>query len=549
LNPKQPIFMNVPPITSAAGEVIVGGRLRHWRISSSTIILTSAILGWWGWLWWFAGQCRELNNWYSWVYEQPKRDGFSITFGLLTLLSAVVLAWAWYSNLPVRKRLAASCFVIVGGIILPVLAGAFSLIVSMGYPKGWHQDMARAVLLTVTPILSLLAGMAVLWLHRSRPRLLFHYLSSAYAAGWLVIPVVLSGSIKTGLRHFTHPHFEGVVLTLLSLVILLTASWTMRNQRHKLWVFFVAGLIAGPGALLIRTTPRVENPAIVSYLTPISTTSPLIALADRIENGHRTLTFSPDQLRGLPDMNFHAQSIVVHRITERLPKADTTYDLPQPKPYLKMGWEHPSEATAQQKWQFVMELSDNGGPRYQGQLTLEGECYGLGRRPLVSLPAGKTSQLRMPGSILQATLKPPRHFIKHGATCWTLERIEWSPHGAWARESWRPGADDDIARLDWIPTFSPAPPYPFSISSHYNHGQFRSVYRQGTISFVMRWQLFEEKEYRLLSQTERKSHRAERQAAWERWLETATMTLHEPADQTVIPFRIDLVVPVFQPAP
>jgi hypothetical protein len=54
---------------------------------------------------------------------------------------------------------------------------------SMAYPEGWRGDMARALLITLTPILCLLTAIAVLWRHRSRPRLLVHYLGLAYLAG------------------------------------------------------------------------------------------------------------------------------------------------------------------------------------------------------------------------------------------------------------------------------------------------------------------------------------------------------------------------------
>ena len=174
------------------------------------------MVGWWVWLWWFAGQSRDLTHWYSWVSVQLKRDGFSITFGILTFLSAMVLAWAWHSTIEVWKRTVVCCGIMVGGIILPVLAGAYSLIANIGYPEGWHWDMARAGLVTVTPILCLLSGLGVLWLHRSRPMFLVCWLGFAYLGGWLVVPLLLSGNLKKGFHHFTHLRFENVGMTLLA---------------------------------------------------------------------------------------------------------------------------------------------------------------------------------------------------------------------------------------------------------------------------------------------------------------------------------------------
>ena len=34
-----------------------------------------------------------------------------------------------------------------------------------------------------------------------------------------------------------------------------------------------------------------------------------------------------------------------------------------------------------------------------------------------------------------------------------------------------------------------------------------------------------------------------------RWLKTATMTLHEPVEEIVVPFCLELEVPEFSPAP
>ncbi len=534
-----------PPVESA-----IAGRLGSWRAICGKVLFVAMMLGWWSWLWWFSGQCRDLENLYSWVYFQLKRDGFSITFGALTFLSAVVLAWAWHSKLKVWKRIAASCFIIVGGIILPVLAGAFSLMVNIDFPDGWGRDMARAVLLTFTSVLCLLAVMVVLWLHRSRPRLLVYYLWSAYLAGWLLIPLLLSGRLKRGFYHFTHPRFEGVLLTLLSLIVVLVASWTIRNQKHKLWVFFLAGLIAGSGFLLRRFSKelRPSLPETV-HSAGIRTTRPLPALSDRTGNSVRSIRFDSAQLLGLPDPAVHFQSLEITRISESTAHTGESYDVTRLRPYLTMGWNHPPDAAARQEWLIEMQLSDNGGPRYQGTLKLEGIFRGLRRRPVVSLPAGKTSQLLMSGSMFHVALKPQRLFIKHGHTYWSVEETQWSPHGAWARESWRPKAHPNYAKPHWTVTFSPPAPYSFTVRSHSEYGQFRSLYSESSSSITVKWELFDAEEYKLMSRGDRERKRAERLVAWESWLKTATLTLQEPVEAIVVPFSLEVNVPEFRLSP
>ena len=526
------------------------GPLEIWRATGYKILFGATLLGWWSWLWWFAGQCCDLDHLYSWVSVQLKRDGFSITFGLLTLLSAVVLAWAWCSNRPVRKRIAASCFVMVGGIILPVLAVAFSLIANMGYPDGWLLDMARAAIISVTPVLCLLAVMVVLWLHRSRPRLLVYYLWSAFLAGWLVIPLILSGRLKRGFYHFTHPRFEGVLLTLLSLLVVLVASWTMRNQKHKLWMFCLAGLIAGPGIYLTRFSkePWPSLPKTV-HSAAIRTTRPLPALSDQTGNSVRSIRFDSAHLLGLPDPAVHSQSLEITGISESTAHTGESYDVTRLRPYLTMGWNHPPDAAARQEWRIDMQLSDNGGPRYHGTLKLEGIFRGLRRRPVVSLPAGKTSRLWTPGSMWHVTLKPECLFIKHGHTHLSVEETRWSPHGASAREPWRPEAHPGYAKPDWTVTFSPPSPNSFTVRSHSEYGQFRSLYSESSSSITMKWELFDVGEYKLMSRGDRERRRAERLVAWESWLKTATLTLHEPVDAIVVPFSLEVDVPEFSPSP
>lgn len=71
------------------------------------------------------------------------------------------------------------------------------------------------------------------------------WLGLAHLGGWLVVPLLLSGNLKKGFHHFTHP------------------------------------LVISPSA--------------------IRTTSPLVALSDRIENGPRTLKYDSKPLLGLPD--------------------------------------------------------------------------------------------------------------------------------------------------------------------------------------------------------------------------------------------------------
>jgi len=509
------------------------------------------MLGWWGWLWWFARQCRDRENLYSWVHVQLKRDGFSITFSLLTLLSAAILLWAYHSRLPMWKRIAACCCFIVGGIIIPFLAGAFLLIGDMGFPAGWPQDLGRLVFLMVTPVVFLLTVIAVLWRHRSRPRLLVYYLGFAWLVGWLLIPLILAGSLKRAFHHFTHPEFDGVLLTVLSMAIVLIASWWIKNQKCKLWVFCLAGLIAGPGIYLKRLTDKTDQPRLPVVYSPdaIQTTEVLVPVSDQRINGHRELRFDTRKIRNLPDAAVDSKSVVIHQISEVAAKSDQSISLSRLKPYLTMGWDQPLDTGFRHTWRVQLDLPDNGGPGYAGRMKIEGEFRGLRRRPFISLPAGKPGQVLLPGSRFFVTLHPRSENIKHAQARWSLKRIQWSPHGALARDSRRLDADPYDARPDWTISFSPAPPRPFTFHFYSRMGQFRAFYSESDLSCTMRWELFDAEEYKILTHTDRARLRVERLNEWERWLNMATMTLYESVEEIVFPFCLEAEVPLIKPTP
>ncbi len=536
---------------NSPSENRVLSRRENWWPVCLKIGFAGAMLGWWAWLWWFAGRSRGLSGLYSWVSQRLMRDGFSITFGALTVLTALVFTWAWRSKASLGKRIAISCILIVGGIIGPVLTGAYSLIVNMAYPKGWEWDMVRAALITVTPVLCLLTVWAVLWFHRPRPWRLVRYLGLAYLAGWLVLPMLVGGRLRRVFYHFTHPRFEVVLLTLLSLAVVLVASWKMRNQRLKLWVFGLAGFMAGPGSYLTRPMGEIRPPSLPVVALPagIRNTDPLVALSDQCGNGRRWLTFDTTGLEGFPAQDVHSSSLVIHRIREWTADGSPTGEGSGIDPALTMGWNHPPDADARQNWSVSLNLTDNGSPRYKGILKIEGEYRGVRRQPVVTMGIGSTSEMQVPGSLFNLTLNQPCQFIKHGHTHWWIREKKWSPHGAWAREPWRPRAHPNYARPDWTATFSPPAPYPYSVRSHSEYGGFRSLYGEASIAYTMQWQLFAADEFTRLNTTERERLRAERLAAWENWQKTASLTLHKPVEEIVGPFCLYLKVPEFKGGP
>ena len=168
---------------------------------------------------------------------------------------------------------------------------------------------------------------------------------------------------------------------------------------------------------------------------------------------------------------------------------------------------------------------------------------GLRMRPVVSLPAEGTPQLTVPGGQWNLTRGEPRIFMKHGLTQWRINEVAWSPHGAWARDAWRPQAHPSLARPMWKVSFSPAAPFPYSIRVHSEYGEFNSCYRSSGILCTMKWQLFEPSEYKQLSPEDKSRLRAERQAAWQDWMGTAKLTVHEAVEEFEVPFSMELQVP------